>query len=486
MSAATSIRPTRRSVMLGAGLAIGGGLAGIPLRGVAAPTERQIVAAPRSFRLTGKASAITAGWGYDDAFPPPTLRVKLGDTLRVRLINRLPEHTSIHWHGIRLPNAMDGVPYLTQPPVEPGTDFVYEFRPPDAGTFWFHPHCNSIEQIGRGLAGVLVVEDPGDPPFDADIVCLYRDWHVDDAGRLTPFSTDEGAGRAGTMGSLHTVNGVSQPVIDVPAGGLVRLRVLNLDSARVITAALPEQAAWIIAIDGNPVAPVAFGEWRMGPAMRLDLALQAPDREGATFALVNNFAAEPWTLATFRAVGPAGSRSPIEVPSLPASSIPRPDLGKAELMQFSFSAASATALDPSDLPPALRELQSALGTDVPAPDLLCRSQRIFWAINRRPWPGQSGGRIPPPLATLTRGRSYIFELVNTTPHTHPIHLHGHTFLVIESNKRTVTPYYADTVLIHTKERVKIAFVADNPGDWMLHCHIIEHQDTGMMGYVRVA
>jgi FtsP/CotA-like multicopper oxidase with cupredoxin domain len=155
-------------------------------------------------------------------------------------------------------------------------------------------------------------------------------------------------------------------------------------------------------------------------------------------------------------------------------------------MQFSFSAASATALDPSDLPPALRELQSALGTDVPAPDLLCRSQRIFWAINRRPWPGQSGGRIPPPLATLTRGRSYIFELVNTTPHTHPIHLHGHTFLVIESNKRTVTPYYADTVLIHTKERVKIAFVADNPGDWMLHCHIIEHQDTGMMGYVRVA
>jgi FtsP/CotA-like multicopper oxidase with cupredoxin domain len=480
------MRPTRRSVLLGAGIAIGGGLAGVPFGGATAPDERQIVAAPRSFRLTGDASVITAGWGYADAFPPPTLRVKRGETLRVRLVNRLPEHTSIHWHGIRLPNAMDGVPYLTQPPVEPGADFLYEFSPPDAGTFWFHPHCNSIAQIGRGLAGVLVVENPDDPPFDADIVCLYRDWHLDERGGFTAFSTDEGAGRAGTMGSLHSVNGVPQPMIDLPAGGLVRLRVLNLDNARIVTLAMPNQAAAVIAIDGNPVAPVAFGEWQMGPAMRLDLALRVPEQEGARFALMNNFAAEPWTLATFRTVGSAKSSATADLPALPASPIPRPDLDHAETLPFTFSAASATALDPSDLPPTLTELQSALGTNVPAADLLCRSQRIFWAINKRPWPGQAGGHVPPPLATLTRGRSYIFELINATPHTHPIHLHGHTFLVMESNKRTVTPYHTDTVLIHTKERVKIAFVADNPGDWMLHCHIIEHQDTGMMGYVRVA
>jgi len=472
--------------MLGAGIAVGGALTGIPLGGAAAPTEQQIVAAPRSFALTGNVSAVTAGWGYGDAFPPPTLRVKVGDTLRARLINRLPEHTSIHWHGIRLPNAMDGVPYLTQPPVEPGAEFVYEFRPPDAGTFWYHPHCNSIEQIGRGLMGVLVVENPDDPPFDADIVCLYRDWRFDDAGQFTAITTDEGAGRAGTMGSFHTVNGASAPVIDVPTGGLVRLRILNLDSARVITAALPEQPAWIITIDGNPIAPVAFDQWQMGPAMRLDLALRAPDREGATFTLTNSFAAEPWTLATFRAAGPARSHPQGEPPALLASPIPRPDIDNAETLHFTFSASSATALDPQDQLPDLSALQAALGTNEPAADLLCRPQRIFWAINQRPWPGQAGGQLPPPLATLTRGRSYVFELINVTPHTHPIHLHGHTFLVIESNKRTITPYHTDTVLIHTKERVKIAFVADNPGDWMLHCHIIEHQDTGMMGYVRVA
>ena len=477
-------RPTRRSVLLGAGIAGAGALAGVRL-GHATANEQELVAAPRSYALTGSTTP-TAGWGYADSFPPPTLRVKRGETLRVRLVNHLPEHTSIHWHGIRLPNPMDGVPYLTQSPVKPGTEFVYEFAPPDAGTFWFHPHCNSIEQIGRGLSGVLVVENPDDPPFDADIVCLYRDWHIDEAGKFTAMTTDEGAGRAGTMGDFHTVNGVNAPVIDVPTGGLVRLRLLNLDNARIITAALEGQPAWIIAIDGNPVTPTAFDQWQMGPAMRLDLGLRAPDREGATFALMNTFLATPLVLATFRAAGPAKTGRPDQPPALPASPIPRPDLANAETVPFSFSASSATALAPEDQLPDLSALQAALGTHEPVADFLCRPQRIFWAINQRPWPGQTGDRIPPPLATLRRGRSYIFELINTTSHTHPIHLHGHTFQVIESNKRTVTPYDTDTVLIHTKERVKIAFVADNPGDWMLHCHIIEHQDTGMMGYVRVA
>lgn len=470
--------------MIGAGAVIAG-VTAVAFRG-SASDERSIIAAPRSFRLRGDAAAATESWGYGDAFPPPTLRVALGARLRVRLVNRLPEHTSIHWHGVRVPNAMDGVPYVTQHPVPPGESLLYDFQPPDAGTFWYHPHCNSIEQMGRGLMGVLVVENPADPPVDADIVCLYRDWHLDDGGRLTSFSTDRGAGRAGTMGGVHTVNGAASPVIDLPAGGHVRLRLLNLDNARIITVAMPEQKAWIIAIDGNPVDPIVLDEWQMGPAMRLDLALQAPDRPGATFALMNNFAAEPWAMATFRAASPVLIRAPLEPTPLPSSPIPRPDLRNAETLRLSLSAASALAIDPRDLPPGLSDLQSALGGDVAIADLLCRSQRIFWAINGRPWPGQWGSHVPPPLATLARGRSYLFELVNGTSHPHPIHLHGHTFLVTQSNKREIDPYFTDTVLLRAKERVKIAFVADNPGDWMLHCHIIEHQDTGMMGYVRVA
>src|SRR5205807_7387224 len=110
-------------------------------------------------------------WGYNGQAPGPTIEAVEGDKLRIFVTNKLPEHTTIHWHGIRLPNLMDGVPWLTQPPVEPGASFVYDFRPPDAGTFWYHPHCNSVEQMARGLMGALVVESPDDPAFDADLVC---------------------------------------------------------------------------------------------------------------------------------------------------------------------------------------------------------------------------------------------------------------------------------------------------------------------------
>src|SRR6185436_8633730 len=110
----------------------------------------------------------------------PELRIRLGDTLRVRFTNRLPQATTIHWHGVRVPNAMDGVPHLTQPPVEPGGSFTYEFTPKDAGTFWFHPHVRSSEQVERGLYGVLIVEDPTPPPYARDVVWVLDDWLLDE------------------------------------------------------------------------------------------------------------------------------------------------------------------------------------------------------------------------------------------------------------------------------------------------------------------
>lgn len=118
-------------------------------------------------------------------------------------------------------------------------------------------------------------------------------------------------------------------------------------------------------------------------------------------------------------------------------------------------------------------------------DEICATQKVFWSINRQAWPGMSHEVKPPPLAELKSGRSYVIEFFNGTPHNHPMHLHGHTFLVMASNERRIRPFWADTVLVAPKERVQIAFVAGEPGDWMLHCHIIEHQETGMMGYLRV-
>ena len=112
--------------------------------------ERRIRVAPSQARFTGSSGPLTPVWAYDGMVPGPMLRLRQGQPARIIVENGLSEDTTVHWHGIRLQNAMDGVPGLTQPPIKPGTDFVYEFTPPDAGTFWYHPHANSLVQLGAG------------------------------------------------------------------------------------------------------------------------------------------------------------------------------------------------------------------------------------------------------------------------------------------------------------------------------------------------
>jgi FtsP/CotA-like multicopper oxidase with cupredoxin domain len=207
--------------------------------------------------------------------------------------------------------------------------------------------------------------------------------------------------------------------------------------------------------------------------MRAEFAFRMPARRGVT--LQNVWGSKPVPLAEISAIE---SQLPAigPMPSLAASRVPEPDLAKAERLAFDLTAGHESP----ELAAYLKQ-NPELG-----PDALCLPQRTFWAINGKSWPGQDHQLKPPPLAELKLGKSYIFELFNGTPHQHPIHLHGHTFRVLKSNKGEIVPHLADTVLVAPNERVEIGFTADNPGEWMMHCHIIEHQETGMMGYVRVA
>lgn len=127
---------------------------------------------------------MTYGLGASGDGVPPVLRMRKGEDFAARLVNRLREPTTVHWHGLRIANAMDGVPEMTQPYVYPGDTFDYRFTPPDAGTFWYHPHCNTLTQMGRGLTGVIVVEDPADPVFDAEIVLNLRDFRLGGDGQF--------------------------------------------------------------------------------------------------------------------------------------------------------------------------------------------------------------------------------------------------------------------------------------------------------------
>jgi FtsP/CotA-like multicopper oxidase with cupredoxin domain len=483
---------SRRDILksLGATGFVAAGGTGLYARQAAAPTmktrppisggrlhEWELVARERPARLLGPSGPDTPVWTYAEGILP-VMRVRLGDTIRATLKNELNEHTSIHWHGIRVANGMDGVPYLTQAPVMPGESFIYELTPPDPGTFFIHPHCNESGQTGRGMTSVLIVEGDEAHKPDQDIVLAYKDWRLAEDGAWLSSETAEGASRAGTFGTVRAVNGIGSVQQDVPPNGDVRLRILNLDNTRIIEIGVEGADAYVIAVDGNAVAPFALDTWRLGPAMRLDILVRAPSRNRA-FRLIDYFGAYTWTLGTFTAKGKEIKLRPFDPAALYVADLPRADVENAERMSFTFSAASGS----------IAETAAVLSPDDPLTkimmDALCVRDSAFWAINKASWPSGDHRNVPPPLGTLQAGKSYVFELMNATPHPHPIHLHGHTFEVLSASRLKRPRHFADTVLLQPKERIEIAFVAA-PGNWMFHCHVLEHLEYGMMGYLRVA
>ena len=439
---------------------------------------RHLVAAERPMALPCFSGLTLPTWTFSDATWLSTIRLALGDRLDVLLENRLPrdgEHTSIHWHGIRLPNDQDGVPYLVQPPVNPGESFRYSFVPPDTGTFFFHTHCNTAEQLGRGLAGVLIVGGDTTEPYAADHTIFLRDWLVDfENGTFRNFFTTRGASRAGTYGNVRSANGHDEEVVRLPASADCRLRLVNGDPTRVMEIAVDDTEAAVIAIDGVAVPPFPLDSWLLAPAMRLDLVVRAP-AEGHAAEIIDRRLPEEVRLVRLIGTGPATQPTSFDPAPLRAGRIPEPDLSTAERLRFVFAVAGSDA-------PVLSVEDSPDGFFVGS---LCLSVENYWTINDTAWPGGDRAVLPPPLAVLRRGRSYIFSLKNADQLIHPIHIHGHTFKVLRSDRRTLPVHHADTVLLLPDETIEVAFVADNPGRWMFHCHVIEHQKTGMMGYVEV-
>ncbi|MDR6757424.1 FtsP/CotA-like multicopper oxidase with cupredoxin domain [Mycoplana sp. BE70] len=461
---------SRRTLLKGSALvtaAYGTGLA-LPLarRALAeAPTE--LIAYEGSARLSGEAATkgtMSYRLGAAGDGVPPVLRMRKGEEFSARLVNELKEPTTVHWHGLRIANAMDGVPELTQPYVYPGDRFDYRFTPPDAGTFWYHPHCNTLEQIGRGLTGVIVVENPDDPVFDAEIVLNLRDWRLGGDGQFIDQFKPRDAARGGTYGTVRTTNWLQAPIYDAPAGGLVRVRICATDVTRIYRFGLEGGTAMVVALDGNPLeAPFPLDLHDVGPGQRMDLVLRMPDDEGEIVTLGNVKGSAPWTVASFRAVGTSLKRELKDVVALQANPIAVADTKAAEIIPMEFTATAEHGAKPS--------ICGSLGY-------------TFWAINRVAWPGDASDPVAP-LAELKLGKSYVFRMANRTPHAHPIHLHGMSFCAVASNQPRLIGHPTDTILLQPDETADLALVADNLGDWVFHCHIIEHQKTGMTSYVRV-
>lgn len=431
----------------------------------------RLTAAQAKASMVGRGQPQTAVWAYDGRIPGPILRLRQGEPVRITVENRLDEDTTVHWHGIRLPNAMDGVPGLTQPPMRPGESFVYEFTPPDAGTFWYHPHANSLQQLGRGLAGGLIVEEAEPVPVDRDLLWMLTDWRLTgDAQIASGFGNGMEAAMAGRIGNTVTLNGAVPDDEPVQAGERIRLRLVNSSLARIMALRFEGHRPIVVALDGQPCDPhePEGGRVMIGPAMRVDIILDMQGEPGRRYRIVDDFYDGLAYRLTSLAYGDEPSRrlAPDTPIRLPRNPLPEPDLAQAERQEL--------------------VLQGGMMGGMGGMMGMSGMGRAVWAINGTSMTGDGHAGMPP-LRVLKQGSSYIITLRNETAWWHPMHLHGLSFRVLTRNGQAVPHHqWADTVMMAPREAVEVAFVADNPGDWMLHCHVTDHQTAGLMTVLRIA
>ncbi|HEY7609055.1 MAG TPA: multicopper oxidase family protein [Alphaproteobacteria bacterium] len=475
MAKPTTITPSRRRFLAGAAAA--GALLPFARPRFAAAGEHRLTAAPARAAIAGGTFPETEVWAYDGTVPGPLLRVRRDTKLRVTLENEVADATSLHWHGIRLPNAMDGVPDLTQAPVKRGENFVYEFEARDSGTYWYHPHWQSYEQVERGLYGVLVVEEAAPPAVDRDTVWVLDDWRLTPEAKIAGgFANFFDVSHAGRLGNSVTVNGKVADEFKLRAGERIRLRLVNAANARIFGLRFGALQPRLIATDGHAIAPHTPDGNRivLGPGMRADLILDCAGKPGERVTIVDDF----YPRMAYRLLDlvygpePALRATAPEAPiALAPNALPEPKLAEAERHEIVFGGGMMGRLREAEFQGAKRPMREIM-----------LEHRMAWAVNGK----VIGAHDHAPFLTLKLGRSYIFALENDTAWHHPIHLHGHVFQVVaRDGAKVARTEWRDTVLMNPRERVDIAFVADNPGDWMFHCHILEHQAGGMMAVVRV-
>lgn len=402
-------------------------------------------AEPVSLQILPEGQNTTALWGFNGSSPGPELRLRQGDTLARRFENRTEQPSSIHWHGIRLENAMDGVPGLTQPLVQPGESFDYAFQVPDAGTYWYHSHHRSWEQVARGLYGPLIVEETEPPKLDTDITVVLDDWRLDDAGEVMGgFGNRHDFSHAGRLGNFAMI----VPSKDsVRLGDRVRLRLINTATARVFPLRIEGLDAKVVALDGMPLPqPRALADMQLAPAQRVDIIGDVTAKVDFLFVARDAL---------------------IDMGSLKLEG-ENPDPATSDVLALPPARVDTLGETPDHIL-TLEMEGGAMGGRHAGDDI--------WAFN-----GVSGFSDAP-FATFKKGETAIIDLINDTSFPHGIHLHGHHFH--EVGQDGALGDFRDTTLVERGASQKIAAVFDNPGKWLLHCHMLGHQAAGMKTWVEV-
>jgi FtsP/CotA-like multicopper oxidase with cupredoxin domain len=398
-------------------------------------------------------------WLYNGRFPGEEIRVREGERLRITLENRLPEGTTIHWHGVPVPNAMDGVPGVTQAPVAPGETFVYEFVAGPAGSYLYHSHAGM--QLDRGLVGSLVIEEATPHiVWDREYTLVLDDFLPGEPRALAGGGGGMGMGRGMGMMGMATppytgllVNGrlpEAAPVFEVRRGERVRLRIANPSGATTFRVAVAGHRMTVSHADGRPVEPATVDSLLIGMGERYDVVLECNNPGMWTLAAAPIEGAAPAARAFLRYAGVAASTPPEG--QAPEGLRAGRSLRLEDLVSVEMTGSSARPDRNEDLLLSGGMMSSA------------------WMINGQAYPDAA------PIE-VRQGERVRFRMTNHSMMLHPMHLHGHFFRVGRALK--------DTVIVPPHMgRVDFDFVADNPGDWLFHCHNLYHMESGMARVVR--
>ena len=435
----------------------------------------------RDFELTAAPTTLTLKpgfaipvWAYNGSVPGPELRVTSGDLVRVTFRNQLPVATTIHWHGVPLPNGQDGVPGVTQDPVPSGRTVTYAFIAPGAGTYWYHPHQNSADQLDRGLYGALVVEPrSGEPAPGIDQTLLYDEWPF---GTIQP-SAPPGDDASMTRYGLYSVNGKTGSAIEpvrFNPGELIRVRLVNVG---YLTHYLHVHGTrvTITGFDGTEVSggSPTDGVMTLAAGERLEVEFIAPD------ALVWIQAHDPTPPAKQIPVVllPAGMPLPSTLPGANDS------IAGQVLDIYAYGASAsgspwpAGATSTRNFTLKLAELMGHARSNPEAMAGMSGTQTAF-SINDKEFPDTGS-------LDVSLGDRVQVTFVNDGKYEHPMHLHGQSFQVLARDGQPLPGVLVkDTVDVLPGQSITIGFVANNTGWWMLHCHELHHAAGGMDVLVR--
>lgn len=398
-------------------------------------------------------------WTYNGGLPGPLIKTRVGDRLIVHFRNELDEPTTVHWHGVRVPIEMDGVPEISQPEVKKGESFTYDFVVRDAGLYWYHPHVRSAAQVGYGLFGPLLVEDPEDGVGVADQVTLVlSDIGFDAKGVLEPADSGGSAGMVfGREGDYVLVNGRRRPTLRARPGAPQRWRIVNAAKSRF----------FYLDLDGQPFTTIGADGGLQERAVTSDIVLVTPGERVDVIVTPKGKAGTPLTVRAMlynRGYGSVEYRAVEEVLTIEFTK-EAPVAAKPVTVSRAIPPASIEGATPVDilltLPPMKNNKSEFQVNGVP-----------FW-------------KAKPYIAKL--GEKQLWVVKNDSDWDHPFHLHGFFFQVVDDKGTPLSPIaWKDTVNVPMKATVRMLVDFDErPGQWMFHCHILDHADGGLMGTVLV-